>query len=106
MKAKKVYLSGKITGDIGFKKKFKEAEQKLKAKGHKVMNPAILPEGFEYEEYMAICFAMIDQCNILAFLPDWEDSPGAKREIEYAVKTKKLPLRIESLLMEGKEWHG
>lgn len=106
MKSKKVYLSGKITGDDNFIKKFKEAEEKLKARGHKVMNPAILPEGFEYEEYMAICFAMIDQCNILAFLPDWEDSPGAKREIEYAVKTKKMSLRIESLLMEGKEWHG
>ncbi len=101
MRNKKVYLSGKITGDENFIEKFKEAEEKLKEKGHKVMNPAILPPGFEYEEYMKICFVMIDQCDILAFLPDWEDSPGAKREIEYAVETKKMPLRIESLLIEG-----
>jgi nucleoside 2-deoxyribosyltransferase len=86
----KVYIAGKITGLTDFKEKFQAAEDWLKKRGHIVMNPAILPSGFEYEEYMAICFAMIDACDVVCMLINWADSPGATRERTYAIESGKL----------------
>lgn len=83
----KLYLGGKITGDEHYREKFYRAAAKLEDQGHAVMNPATLPDGFDYEEYMAVCFTMIDQCEVVALLPDFEDSPGALREKAYAEKT-------------------
>ena len=80
----KVYLAGKITGDDNYKEKFKEVETMLIDQDCKVMNPAILPEGFNHDEYLHICFAMIEVCDTVMFLDDWEDSPGAKAEHDLA----------------------
>lgn len=49
------------------------------------MNPAMLPKGFEYEEYMRVCFAMIDVCEAVCLLPNWTDSPGAKKSLSMQV---------------------
>lgn len=86
----KIYIAGKITGLKNYKERFKDVDDWLKAKGHDVMNPAILPDGFAYEEYMAICFAMIDACDVVCMLSNWPDSPGAIREREYAMKSGKI----------------
>lgn len=83
------YIAGKITGLDNFKEIFAEAEAYLKAKGLKVMNPTCLPEGFSWGCYMPVCFSMIDVCESVAFLPNWESSEGAKLEHEYAKKKGK-----------------
>ena len=57
--------------------------------GHTVLNPAIIPIGFNQEEYMHIDYAMIDVSDALYMLDDWEDSKGAKLEKEYALKKGK-----------------
>ena len=88
----KIYIAGKITGLKNHKEIFKKAEDKLKSWGNVVLNPSILPPGFEQSEYMKICFAMIDVCEIVFFLNNWEDSIGAKKEFEYAIENNK---RIE-----------
>ena len=82
----KVYIAGKITGDPDYKDKFAKAERDLKKKGYTVMNPAVLPDGFEHHEYMSICFSMIDVCHWVYFLNDWADSKGARLEHEYVLK--------------------
>ena len=76
----KYYIAGKITNNPNFKQQFAEAEKQLLQEGHHVMNPAILPYGFEYEDYMTVCFAMIDVCEALYMLDGWTESPGANRE--------------------------
>lgn len=81
----KIYIAGKITGDLNYKEKFKQAEDRLEAEGFKVMNPAVLPEGFTFAEYMNICKSMIDVCNIVYFLNDWTNSQGAIKEMGYAI---------------------
>ena len=54
---KKVYIAGKITGESNFKEIFKSPENEFIRQGFIVMNPAELPSGFDYEDYMKVCFA-------------------------------------------------
>ena len=86
---KKSYIAGKITKDPDYKAKFAAAVKYLEARGYAVMSPAVMPAGFDYEDYMHVCFAMMWVCRngIAFFLPDWKDSPGARREHVNAVKT-------------------
>lgn len=79
-----VYIAGKITGDPDYRRKFAIAEAGLLTAGYAVMNPAILPDGFLYEEYMAICKLMIEPCKAVYFLPCWKESPGARVEMTWA----------------------
>ena len=44
------YISGKITGNPQYRKKFLNAEMVLMNFGYKVLNPTLLPEGLEYEQ--------------------------------------------------------
>lgn len=85
----KIYIAGKITGLEDYKEKFEDASNKLEKLGHKIMNPAILKEGFEQNEYMHICYAMIDVCECVYFLNNWQDSKGARLEHEYALENNK-----------------
>lgn len=86
----KVYIAGKITGLDNYKELFDAAEDKLKAQGDAVMNPSILPDGFEHEEYMKICYSMIDVCDVIYMLSNWDDSKGATMERKHAIKNNKL----------------
>jgi len=85
----KIYIAGKITGDPQYKKKFSAVEEGLKKCGHKIMNPAILPEGFEHHEYMQICRSMLEICEAVYFLEDWEESMGALKEYCWAKDLRK-----------------
>ena len=91
MKQKKIFISGKITGNEIYYAQFLTAEIELKNKGHIVFNPATMPIGLEYEQYMHICKAMIDVCDTVAFLPNWKNSKGAGEEYLYTKnKNKKI----------------
>lgn len=79
----KVYIAGKITGDPGYRDKFAAAEIQLGWQGHTVLNPAELPSGMSREDYMRICFAMIDVADAVVFLPSAKDSAGARLERAY-----------------------
>jgi len=87
----KIFISGKITGVVDYKKKFDNAEKLLKHFNHSVMNPAVLPLGFEYNDYMSICLEMLKVCNGIYMLTGWQFSEGAKTEWKYA---KKMHMKI------------
>ena len=76
----KVYIAGAITGDPHYKTKFERAEKALIEQKFIVINPAVLPEGMRPADYMRVCFSMIDCADVVAFLPDYLESKGARLE--------------------------
>ena len=85
----RAYISGAITGTDDYMERFAKAEKELTEKGYSVVNPAKvnaqLPEDTCYEEYMKMCFCMLDMCDSICMLKDWEKSCGANREYGYAM---------------------
>ena len=85
----KIYISGAITGTYDYMKRFANAEKKLTEQGYSVINPAKvntqLPEDTSYEEYMKMCFCMLDMCDSIFMLKGWKKSCGANREYGYAM---------------------
>ena len=90
----KVYISGKITGNDHYMEEFAQAQKKLEAKGHSVLNPAAtcatLPEDTDYEDYMKIALMLLDMADGVYFLRNWKDSKGANREYGYALAKEKM----------------
>ena len=104
---KKVYIAGKINGLDNYRKLFKEAEDTFIDAGYKVMNPAVLGEGFNYEVYLPICLAMLEACDTVYMLNNWEDSKGAKVELEYAkVQGKQIIYQPEKMQYSIAYKHG
>lgn len=96
VKQKKVFISGKITGDPNFREKFEKAEKELTEQGHLVMNPANFPEGFTWDQYMKITLAMLDACDTIYLMADWVESRGAQAEFKHAIEQGKCIMQ-ESL---------
>lgn len=93
-----VYIAGKMTGleDKG-RGNFAEAEKEFKERGFTVLNPAVLPDDMPGERYMPICFAMIDQADMVILLNNWKDSPGATLEREYSKYQKKMVFEYDEV---------
>lgn len=93
----KVYIAGKITGDQNYWGKFSRAEDLLESEGFIVINPATLPGGMTSADYMRICISMIDTADIVAFLPDWEESRGAKLEWQFCQYVEKQTMYLSQM---------
>lgn len=88
-KKSKVYLSGQITNlpEEEYKRKFKEAEEKLISLGYDVVNPASLdpiPKG-TWTDYMRRDIKLLMDCDYIYMLDNWTESTGAKAEFKLAV---------------------
>ena len=84
----RIYISGKITG-LPHKiaaKKFKEAENKLLAESHSPINPMHISNyDLNYGQYMQIDKILISYCDAIYMIKSWQQSPGARCELEYAI---------------------
>lgn len=94
-----VYLSGPITGNSNYKATFARVAEKMRAAGFDVINPAeldrvIQADEFPYEDYVSATLRLLAAADIVAMLPGWQDSPGARREAERARELKKQIMEV------------
>lgn len=101
-----IFLSGKITGDPNYKAKFNDAQHRLESKGRIVLNPTWMPAGLLNGDYMRMCLVMIDTADMVVFLPDWGESPGARLEKQYCDYTQKAYCELDFALAEWEEADG
>lgn len=89
---KKIYISGSITNNpnyrVDFCRKYRELENSGK---YIVLTPLMINAKLSWEDYMHIDFAMLEVCDVIYMMKGWEQSKGAKEELEHA---KKLNLEI------------
>ena len=86
---KKIYLSGKISGDPDFKRKFEEKARELTELGYQVFNPAVHPDIFTWEQFMELDLLALSHCDSIYLLDDWKDSRGAQMEYDQALRLGK-----------------
>ena len=79
----KVYIAGAITDNLNYREQFKEAEERLVAAGHAVINPC-KNEGFTYREYINMGLCELMHCDAIYLLKGYETSTGALLEYTYA----------------------
>ena len=86
----KIYIAGPMSGLPNFNRDAFNAEaHRLLGLGYVALNPAILPDGLEQHQYMAICIEMVKMADQLVMLPGWERSAGARAEHALAIKLGK-----------------
>lgn len=101
---KRVYISGHITGTDDYKQRFRAAELELKERKYIPINPAkvnaTLPAKYtSHEEYMQISFCLLDMCDAIYMMPNWQQSIGACMEYGYArAKGKTIYLEMPPAL--------
>ena len=87
----KIYISGAITNNPNYKEDFERAEDYLQREypNDEIINPALvnsfLPKSTTYEEYMKMCFCMLDMADAIFMIDGWEKSCGASQEYGYAM---------------------
>jgi hypothetical protein len=80
-----IYISGKITGDSGYRQKFLDAAASLRRAGYCPLNPA--PLGMPVDDWSAAmreALRLMLESGGVAVLPGWRKSRGAKIEVHLA----------------------
>lgn len=96
----RIYISGPITGVSDYRERFKAAQERIEAAGHKVINPAelceVMPEA-GWADYMDMCKMLLMHADALYQLYDWENSKGAVLEHRIAALFGIKPIKEDEL---------
>jgi hypothetical protein len=98
----KVFISGPMTGIENFNyPAFNRVALALRKLGYVVLNPAENPEQDSWEGYMRLALIQMLQADIVAQLPGWQDSRGARMEHDVADELHIPCMTAESLLCQN-----
>ena len=97
-----IYISGRITGDNNYKRKFHEAERRLAFAGYTVVNPARSEFEASWNEGMRRVLRSMLGCHGVALLTDWNESKGAQIE-ERLAREVGIPVKPLEKWLEEKE---
>lgn len=113
---KKAYIAGPISGDPGYKAKFKAVADEVRKLGLEPINPAEdAPEGLSYREYINRGLDLLTVCDAICIITESRHDPdkrvwsprskGARLEWTYAC-TVGLPIMMAHACRrpEGAEW--
>ena len=101
----KVYIAGPMSGLAMLNRPaFFAAEAYLHGQGAWVMNPAVLPDGWDHDAYMRIAIPMLMECEAVAFLPGWQQSQGARQEFTRAHAFGLDLLHLDMEVVAGEPW--
>lgn len=83
----RLYVIGPVTGRENLNRAaFEEAKEKLLDAGYDVLIPHdVVPPDYDYARAMRTSIVTMLGCDGVAFLPDWDESRGAKLEREVAI---------------------
>jgi hypothetical protein len=99
----RIYIAGPMTGIEKYNyPAFFEAACQLALAGYEPVNPATIgvQKGQPYEFYIESGMKMLLQSDAVAVLPGWEESNGAKLEIEVAYATGMRIAPVDEWLQE------
>ncbi|ELK2377700.1 DUF4406 domain-containing protein [Salmonella enterica] len=100
-KKKVVFICGPMNGYENYNRgAFVSKQYELVECGFVVLNPAMLPDGLEHEQYLNITRGMIRVSDAVCLLPGWEDSDGARQEVIYALKRNIWPMGFDNAMRE------
>lgn len=100
-KKKVVFICGPMTGHENYNRDaFMLKQRTLEGWNYVVLNPAVLPDGLEHEQYLTITRGMIRVSDVICLLPGWENSEGARREVVYAMKHNIWPVGFDGAMRE------
>lgn len=100
----KVYVAGPMTGLPQLNRSaFFAAEAYLLGQGARVMNPAVLPDGWAHDAYIRIAIPMLMECEAVAFLPGWQQSKGARQEFTRAHAFGLVLLQLDFAALDCRE---
>src|SRR5215469_16538110 len=95
---KKCYIAGKVTGlsEQEYRSKFRNAEIAVTVLGYEPINPVEMDHDHDktWLSYMREALTQFMVCDLLYVLPDWEDSRGARIEVQLA-KDLGIPIIFE-----------
>lgn len=100
----RLYLAGPMTGIEGFNfPAFNEMAANLRTCGFTVENPAEhgVVEGAQWEDYMAYDLTRLGLCGVIALLPGWELSQGARLEVMIAEHLGMRVVNADQLINHG-----
>lgn len=83
------YISGPVTGTDDYMERFRDAQEHLEKHFKHVVNPTSWITGvreLNHEEYMKIDITMLKFCDVIVFLPGWQQSKGCREEYEFALR--------------------
>ncbi|CAM3173322.1 DUF4406 domain-containing protein [Pseudomonas fluorescens] len=105
-RANRVYVAGPMTGIEDFNyPAFNAVADQLRAQGYEVENPADhgIVEGAQWADYMAYDLTRLGLCGMIALLPDWEKSQGARLEVLIAERLGMTVVNAHDLLTKNTE---